>query len=88
MDNPNFRFGFGAAYKPHLDGVAVTPDDATLLPYTATSLWIGGAGNVSILTPYGSTLVFTAVAAGTLLPFAANRVNATGTTATLIVAGY
>ena len=84
----DFRFGFGDSYKPHLDGIAVTPSDTDDLPYTATSLWIGGAGDVSLVTPYGTTLVFASVAAGTLLPFAATRVNATDTTATLIVAGY
>jgi hypothetical protein len=84
----DYRFGYGDAYKPHTDGVAVTPSDTVNLPYIATGLWVGTTGNVSILTPLGSTLVLMSVPAGVLLPFCALRVNATGTTASNIVAGY
>lgn len=65
----------------------ITPSNATNFPEGKASggLYIGGAGNVSVETSSG-TCVFTAVAAGTRLPIAATRVNATGTTATPIVA--
>jgi hypothetical protein len=39
-----------------------------------------------VVWPDGSTSTFTAVAAGTLLPIQVRRVNATLTTATLMVA--
>ena len=50
------------------------------------SLYIGGAGNASLLMPDNSTVIFSALAAGTVLPVRASQVNTTGTTATDIVA--
>jgi hypothetical protein len=84
----DYRFGYNDSQKPHRDGFAITPSDTVDLPYTASSIWVGGVGNVTLVTPYGTALTFTAVPAGTLLPFCATRVMATGTTATLLVAGY
>lgn len=52
-------------------------------------VWVGGAGNVKVtMQRDGTQVTFTAVPAGTLLPVAASRVWATGTTATLMVALY
>lgn len=63
---------------------AVTPNDSTDLPTPATGgLWVVATGNVVMIV--GSTTVtLTGVAANTRLPFAATRVKATGTTATLL----
>ena len=44
------------------------------------------AGNVSVVMADGTTAVLSAVPAGMLLPLRVTRVNATSTTATLIVA--
>lgn len=65
----------------------VTPDDILPLTNPARGLWIGGAGNVSVEMYGGGTAIFSGIPAGTLLPVQVSRVNATGTTATLIVAG-
>lgn len=83
---PGNRSGFdGTKTTPATGGEAVTPSDATLLNFTSRALWIGGAGNISLLMEAGDTLLLSGVPAGTLLPVRATRVNATGTTATLIV---
>lgn len=60
----------------------VTPDDNTDLTTTATALWVGtGGGNVAIIAADDSlSVTITGVPAGTLLPIAAKRVKATGTT--------
>lgn len=68
---------------------AITPSDSVDFPEGAAGggIYVGGAGNVSMV--FGSTVVtFTAVPAGTRLPFAPTRINASLTTATLIVAGW
>jgi len=65
----------------------VTPSNTATIRMTA-GLWIGGAGNVAVMTKGGQTTTFTAVPAGTLLPLAVTQVLATGTTATAIVAMY
>lgn len=67
---------------------AVTPSDTTLQTVPFRALWIGGAGNVSIQMADGTAVLFSGVAAGYMLPVGGVRVNATSTTATLIVAVY
>lgn len=49
-------------------------------------LYIGGAGNVRVLTEGGDDVIFYGVAAGQFLPVHVVRVFATGTSATNIVA--
>jgi hypothetical protein len=56
-------------------------------PY-AQRLFVGGAGNVKITTPYGDVVTYTGVLAGTYLYVEAVKVLATGTTATNIVGEY
>lgn len=51
------------------------------------SLWVGGAGNVVLVAPDGTSATFTAVA-GSVIPCRFKRVNSTNTTATLMVAIY
>ena len=67
---------------------AVTPHDTNELAHTTMALWVGGAGNVSVVDAKGNTVTITGVAAGTRLPISVNKVRATGTTATNIVALY
>jgi len=72
---------------------AVTPNDsADLALGTCRALYVGAAGDISIddLTgeAAGESVVFVGVTAGSILPVQTARVNATGTTATSIVALY
>ena len=66
---------------------AVTKSDVTVLPVTA-ALWVGGAGNLSLVfEDGGSAVTITGVPAGTLLPFRVTKVM-DATTATDITALY
>jgi hypothetical protein len=47
-------------------------------------LYIGGAGNVSVVTLGGDTITFAGVPAGTTLPIQVVKLRSTGTTATLV----
>lgn len=49
-------------------------------------LYVGGDGNLSVTTASGTSAVFVGLAAGTFLPVNVVKVNATGTTATNIIA--
>ncbi|MES2531976.1 MAG: hypothetical protein V4636_13140 [Pseudomonadota bacterium] len=71
---------------PASDGLAVTPSDGTALTVIARALWIGVAGNVSVVTLGGTTLTFVGVQAGSILPVRCTHVRATLTTATSILA--
>jgi hypothetical protein len=69
---------------------AVTPtDNANLALGPCRALWVGGAGNLAVITA-GDTAAVTlsAVPAGTIVPVRAQVVMSTNTTATLIVALY
>jgi len=62
---------------------AVTPHDTN--PNDFESLYVGGAGNVRVLTEGGQDVVFSGVPAGTVLYVRVKKVFATNTTATLII---
>jgi hypothetical protein len=53
-------------------------------PNTGCFLYVGGAGNVSVVTIGGDIITFIGVAAGTTLPIQVMRLRATSTTATQI----
>ncbi len=66
----------------------LTTSDDTNLTKEARALYIGGAGDVRLLTRESDDVVFSAVPAGSILPVYTQRVYDTNTTATLIVALY
>jgi hypothetical protein len=72
---------------------AVTPSNTTNIPSVSGGtndegciLYIGGAGNLRVLTVGGDDVVFNAVPVGTTLQVRVVRVFSTGTAATNIVA--
>ena len=67
---------------------ALTPSDTVDLPKLTHGLWVGGAGDVAAVAQNNVVTVFAAVPAGSWLPLAVRRINATGTTATGLVALY
>jgi len=72
--------------SPASHAAAVTTSDD--LPFASKQLWVGGAGNVTLITVGGDTVAYNSVPAGTYLKVRAARVKSTGTTATNIVAEY
>jgi hypothetical protein len=70
---------------PASDGFAITPSDSADLVVAARSIYIGGDGDVSLITTGGTTLTFTGLLAGTILPVRAQRVRVTGTTASNLI---
>jgi hypothetical protein len=51
---------------------------------TGCFLYVGGTGNVSVITIGGDQITFSGVPAGTTLPIQVLKLRATGTTATLV----
>jgi hypothetical protein len=66
---------------------AVTPSDTVNFVQGAVrAIYVGGAGNVSVVCQAGATPVtFTAPPIGSVIPITCVRVNAALTTATLLV---
>lgn len=66
-------------------GVAITTSDTVALVSPCRAVYVGGAGNIRAIMG-GVEVNFIAVPVGTILRIVATRINATGTTATNLVA--
>lgn len=73
---------------------AVAPSDTDMIPSVANGenngciLYIGGTGNIKVLTPGGDEVIYYGVQGGTYLATQVVKVFATDTTATAIVANW
>lgn len=70
---------------PAFDAFAIVPNDSTDLPEITRALYIGGGGDISLITKGGTQLTFSGANAGSLLPVRVARILATGTSATNII---
>ena len=67
---------------------AITGNDSTDLTIFPRAIYVGGAGNVKVITLGGDTVTFSGVLAGTVLPVRVKRVFSTDTTATNLIGIY
>lgn len=88
ISDPNLGEAQTTLGNPASGAFSVTPADDTDLTYYTRALYVGGAGNVEVITMAGETVVFVGVPAGTILPIRVSRVKATNTTATSILGLY
>ena len=89
IDTPSSR-SVGITAPVHAHGgfgnaAALTPDDVTDFANELVSVYVGGTGNVATVLPDSTVVTFENVPAGTFLPLRCRRINATGTTATMLV---
>lgn len=71
------------------NAAAITPSDTVPVINANTpisGIYVGGAGNVAVITQGGQTVTFTAPPVGTTLFIRSVYVKSTGTTATALVA--
>jgi len=73
---------------PAFSWKAVTTSDTVNLPAGCRGLFVGGSGNIAAVGDDNVVVTFTGVAGGTFLPIGPKRINATNTTATLMVAVF
>jgi hypothetical protein len=81
----------GIQTSTHSSGACrtITPNDGADLPLNVCrAIYAGVGGDISIVDLSGETVVFSGVLAGSILPVQTSRVNATGTTASLLIALY
>lgn len=70
---------------PVTNGFAITPSDATNFARETRGIYVGTTGNVVVVFPDTTTVTFSSVPAGAILPVRAIRVNSTNTTASNLV---
>jgi hypothetical protein len=71
---------------PARDAAAITPSDSVDLTVVPRAIYVGVTGSVAAVMAGGQTVMLQNVAAGSLLPIRVGRINATGTTASGLVA--
>ncbi len=69
-------------------GFAITPHNSDELQVTPCTVYIGGAGNLNVVTAGGESLLFTGVIKGAILPVQVRIVKSTSTTASLLIGLY
>lgn len=70
---------------PALDAFTIVPNDTADFPELVRAIYAGGPGQITLKTPSGAIVTFEGVSSGAVLPVRAQRVLATGTTATALV---
>lgn len=90
MAKDESKFSPGSGWSsPARNAFAITPSDSADLAFLTRGIYVGGAGNLSVILADDTDPVsFVGVLAGTLLALRAKRVRATGTTATSLVGVY
>lgn len=86
---PDDRFNSYAASlnAPAFTATAITPSDSTDLGFTCRAVYVGTAGNLAVrMKGSATTVTFVNCAAGSILPLRLDRVLATGTTASSLIA--
>jgi hypothetical protein len=66
----------------------IVPSDTVELSFKTRAIYVGGAGNITMLNAMGVAITFIGLPVGAILPVVTNRVNATLTTATNLIAMY
>lgn len=91
MVDPYERKGHGGReiIDPAQKAFAIEPDDNNDLAESTRALWVGGAGDISVIMVGDTAAVtFAGAQAGSLIPLRVKRVRSTSTTATSIVGVY
>lgn len=70
---------------PALDGFVITPSNTVNFNTMARGIYVGGAGDIGLVTSQGTVLTFIGLTAGSILPIVCIRVNITNTTATSLI---
>jgi len=71
---------------PARDAAAIVPNDAVDLPFLPRAIYVGQTGTIVARVATGGTVTFLNAQSGSFLPVRAAGINATGTTATGLVA--
>lgn len=74
--------------SPASSAFPITPSDSTDLAINTRCIYVGVTGNITLNMYDGSSVTFSNVPAGFILPVRAKRILATGTTATSLIGMY
>ncbi len=81
----NFSKHTSALNSPASGAITITPSDTISLNETTRAIYIGGAGNLTVIMKSGQEVTFSNLLNGNILPIRATQIKATGTTATQLI---
>jgi len=81
-DHSNFS---NSLESPASGAFSITPHNTNELASVTRGVYVGGAGNLSVIMRDGQQVTFVGLSAGSILPIRARLVKSTGTTATNLV---
>lgn len=73
---------------PAINAAVITKSDTVVISPPLRGVYIGGTGNLNVRMIGGTTVLFSGLPAGALLPIMVDQILSTNTTATLIVGLY
>jgi hypothetical protein len=79
------RFFTADASNPAIDAFVITKSNTDNCVVPFRGIYVGGAGDIVVVTASGNVVPFIGVLAGSILPVEGVRVNSTSTTATNMV---
>lgn len=88
MTVDRFRNQYPTYDGPAGNAFSITPSDSVNCDYATRAVYVGGTGDLVVLTINDEVVTFVGIPGGTLLPLRIKRVNSTNTTATYIVGLY
>ncbi len=74
--------------SPFVNAFTVTPHDTNALAYDTRAIYVGGDGDIVLVTTGGDTVTLIGLNAGTVIHIRANIIKSTSTTATNLVGLY
>lgn len=74
--------------SPFVHAFAITASDSTDLANVTRAIYVGGGGNIALITAGGETVTITGALIGFVYHIRATRVLSTGTSATNLVGLY
>lgn len=89
MSNDPFKYLTDSPIAPAERCFSITPDDGNDLPQPTKAVYVGEAGDISLVPLHGENeVVFRNLAAGSILDVRVKAVRASGTTAAELVGLY
>lgn len=83
-----FRNQYATYDGPAGNAFSITPSDSVNCDFATRAVYVGGTGDLTVVTINDEVVTFIGIPGGTLLPLRIKRVNSTSTTASALVGLY
>lgn len=78
----------GGSGQPATGGFMIIPSDTQDLPFVTRAIWVGGSGDIALVTLGRSVLILSGAVQGSIIAVRATKVFVSNTSATNLVGLY